>query len=115
MLDELNDELAQALAKKISLECGEFKKEIMELSKEQIYNKSYIITFYKQWEIVSEYADNFHYLDGEYDITDEKVAEVLEEDDLVYQMYELFNRYYEPHGFSNGDMLQLLSDYIREY
>lgn len=115
MLDELNDELAQALAKKISLECEEFKREIMELSKEQIYNKSYIITFYKQWEIVSEYADNFHYLDGEYDITDEKVAEVLEEDDLVYQMYELFNKYYEPHGFSNGDMLQLLSDYIREY
>lgn len=115
MVDELNDKLAEALAKKISEECKQFKEEIMKLEKEQIYNKSYIITFYKQWEIVSEYADNFHYLDGEYDITDEKVAEILEEDDLVYRMYELFNKYYEPHGFSNGDMLQLLSDYIREY
>lgn len=115
MIDELKEELAQELATKISVECEHFKKETMKLSKEEIYSKSYIITFYEQWKIVSRHAENFHYLDGEYDITNEKVEEILKQDDLVYDMYILFNKYFEPHGFSDGDMLQTLSDYIREY
>ena len=116
MYNGISKDLIEQLAIKLRAECEEFEQNTLQLSKQTIYNKCWKICFVDEWLATVDDIDVMClYIQNIEDITSETIQKILNEKEIIMQLYNRFCNYYVTRAINRESVLDTLCDYIKEY